>query len=222
MNDDVTGDLNPRSPRRLLEDLAQLARVLHGNGRARPEVELYLATGQLVKGRIAAVGDGDDRSGPIAVVIVGGTPRAPATAYVRVDQVVAVTVADAGLLLRAPTVDAPAPSRLELQRQAAARAESLIARLGRPLPVQIANDLDDDGRRAVGAFLPVLFDVLGGIAGDELGRLALGAIEVVEIGAAAIAELWKEAPDRLVLRAPRIPTEAFTVASLRPAIERLL
>jgi len=222
MNDDVTGDLNPRSPRRLLEDLAQLARVLAANGRARPEVELYLASGQVVKGRLAAVGDGDDRSGPIAVVIVGGTPRAPATAYLRIDQVVAVTVADAGLLLRAPTVDAPAPSRLELQRQAAARGEGLVPRLGRALPVQLASDLDDDGRRAVGALLPVLFDVLGGIAGDELGRLALGAIEVIEVGAAALAEFWKEPPDRLVLRAPRIPSDAFTAATLRPALEKLL
>ncbi|HEX7836828.1 MAG TPA: hypothetical protein VF469_05160, partial [Kofleriaceae bacterium] len=142
MNDDVTGELGPRSPRRLLEDLAQLARILAANGRARPEVELYLASGQLVKGRIAAVGDGDDRSGPIAVVIVGGTPRAPATAYVRIDQVIAVTVADAGVLLRAPTSDAPAPSRLELQRQASARGEALGARLGRALPVEIARDLD--------------------------------------------------------------------------------
>jgi hypothetical protein len=133
-----------------------------------------------------------------------------------------VTVADAGLLLRAPTSDAPAPSRLELQRQAAARGEALVSRIGRALPVSLASDLDDEARRAVAAFLPVLFDVLGSIAGDELGRLALAAIAVIEVGAAPVPELWKEAPDRLVLRAPRIPTEAFTVAQLRPAIEKLL
>jgi hypothetical protein len=221
---DVTGDLNPRSPRRLLEDLAQLARVLAARGRARPEVELYLASGQVVKGRLAAFGDGDDRSGPIAVVIVGGTPRAPATAYVRIDQVVAVTVGDGGLLLRPATVDAPAPSRVELQRQAAACGEGLAARLGHAVPVQLASELDhdDDGRRAVAAWLPVVFEVLGDIAGDELGRLALGAIAVLELGAGPIVELWREPPDRLVLRAPRSSAETLTVATLRPALERLL
>jgi hypothetical protein len=219
MTDDITSELT----RRLLENLAQLARVLAANGRPRPEVELYLASGQLVKGRLVEVGAGDDRQDSlIAVVIVGGTPRAPAAAYVRIDQVVAVVVADAGVLTRAPTSDAPPPSRLELQRQATARGEALAARLDRALPVQLAKDLDDDGRRAVAGFLPVLFDVLAGIAADDLGRLALSAIAVIEIGAAPIAELWKEPPDRLVLRAPRIPTEAFTVATLRPAIEKLL
>jgi len=222
MNHDVTGELTARSPGRLLADLAQLARVLAANGRARPEVELYLASGQLVKGRLAQVGAGDDHTGAIAVVIVGGTPRAPAAAYIRIDQIVAVVVADAGLLVRAPATDAPAPSRLELQGQAAAQGEVLISRLERALPVQVAGDLDDDGRRAVAAFLPVLFDVLADIAADELGRLALSAIAVLEIGAASIAELWKEPPDRLVLRAPRIPSDAFTVAVLRPAIEKLL
>jgi hypothetical protein len=222
VNDDITSELVARSPRQLLEDLARIARVLASNGRARPEVELYLVSGQLVKGRIALVGDGDDRAGAIVVLIVGGTPRAPAVAYVRVDQIAAVTIGDAGLLLRAPMSDTPAPSRLELQRQVAARGEPLAAKLGRALPVQLASDLDDEGRRAVASMLPVLFDVLGGIAGDELGRLALSAIAAVELGAAPIAEFWREAPDRLVLRASRVPTEALTVAALRQAIEKLL
>ncbi len=222
MNDDITSELTARTPRRLLEDLVQLARVLAANGRPRPEVELYLVGGQLVKGRLVDVGAGDDRGGPVAVVAVGGTPRSPAAAYVRIDQIAAVVVADAGVLVRAPNTDAPPPSRLELQRQAAARGDALAARLDRALPVQLAKDLDDDGRRAVAAFLPVLFDVLGGIAADELGRLALSAIAVVEIGAAPMPELWKEPPDRLVLRAPRVPTDAFTIATLRPALEKLL
>lgn len=222
MNDDVTRELTARTPRRLLEDLAPLARVLAANGRPRPEVELYLASGQLVKGRLVEVGAGDDRGGPVAVVIVGGTPRAPAAAYVRIDQVVAVVIADASVLVRAPVTDAPPPSRLELQRQAAAASEGLAGRLGHALPFEIARDLDDDGRRAVAAFLPVLVDVLVGIAADELGRLALSAIAVVEISAAAMPELWKEGPDRLVLRAPRVPTDAFTIATLRPALEKLL
>lgn len=222
MNDDVTGELTARSPRRLLEELAQLARVLAANGRARPEVELYLASGQLLKGRIVEVGTGDDHAGPIAVLVVGGTPRAPAVAYVRVDEVVAVTIGDAGLLVRAPVSDAPAPSRLELQRQVAARSEPLAVKLGRALPVTFGSDLDDDSRRALGSLLPVLFEVLGGIASDDMGKRALAVIEAIEVGAGPTSEVWKEAPGKLVLRAPKLLSEAFTVASLRTAIEKLL
>lgn len=222
MSDDLTGELTARSPRRVLEDLAQLARVLAANGRARPEVELSLANGQVVKGRIAVVGTAEDHAGPIAVLVVGGTPRAPAVAYVRVDEIVAVTVGDASLLLRAPVSEAPAPSRLELQRQAASRGEPLAARLGRALPVSFGSDLDDDSRRALGSFVPVLFEVLGGIAGDDMGKLALAEVATVEVGAGPTGEVWKEAPGKLVLRAPKLLTEAFTVASLRAAIEKLL
>jgi hypothetical protein len=180
-----------------------------------------LAGGGTLKGRIVDVGD-DERGGPIAVLVVGGTPRAPAVAYVRIDEVVAVTIGDAGLLVRAPVSDAPAPSRLELQRQAASRGEALCARLGRALPVRVSSDLDDDARRAVGALLPVLFDVLGGVTSDELGKRALADIVAIEVGAGPTHEVWKDAPGTLVLRAPPLLTEAFTIASLRTAIEHLL
>jgi hypothetical protein len=222
VSDDVTGELTAHSPLRLRQDLAQLARVLAANGRARPEVELYLASGAQVKGRIALVGAGDDRAGPIAVMLAGGTPRAPAVTYVRVDEVVAVMVGDASLLVRAPVSDAPAPSRLELQRRAAARGEPLAVTLGRALPVGLASDLDDDGRRAVGAVLPVLFDVLAGIAGDDMGKRALAPIAAIDVGAGSTGEVWKEAPATLVVRAPKLLAEAFTSATLRQAIEKLL
>jgi len=219
VDDDVISELAPRSPLRLLEDLAQLAHGFAAIGRPRPEVELHLAGGSLVKGRLAAVGRGDDRSGPIAVVIVGGSQRAPAAAYVRIDHVAAVTVGDAAIVVRAPV---PVPSRLELERQIAVRSEPLARQLGYPLEVRLASELDDDSRRAIAALVPVLYDVLGGIAEDRLGRLALGAIAIVEIGAAPLPELWKEPPDRLVLRAPRTTAEAFTALTLRPALENLL
>lgn len=221
MIDDVTGELTARGPGHVLEDLAQLGRTLSANGRARPEVELILAGGAQLRGRIIAVGV-DERVGPIAVVMVGGTPRAPAVAYVRIDEVAAVTVADASVLVRAPVVEGPAPSRLELQRQAALRAEPLAGKLGRALAIQLGGDLDDDSRRAVGALLPVLFDVVAAIAGDALGRDALAAIDTIELGAGPTAELWTEAPRKLVLRAPRLLAEAFTFAGLRAALERLL
>ena len=222
MNDDVTSELTAQSPHRVLEELAQLARVLAANGRARPEVELVLAGGSVIKGRIVEVGASDGRAAPIAVLVVGGTPRAPAVAYVRIDEIVAVTVGDAGLLLRAPISNAPAPSRLELQRQAAARGEPITAQLGRALPVRFAGELDDDSRRAVGALLPVLFEVLAGIAGDDLGKRALADVAAIELGAGPTHELWKEAPGTLVVRAPKLLAEAYTIASLRTAIEKLL
>ena len=96
----MISELAPRSPLRLLEDLAQLAQGFAAIGRPRPEIELHLAGGSLIKGRLAAVGRGDDRSGPIAVVIVGGSQRAPTAAYVRIDHVAAVTVSDAAIVVR--------------------------------------------------------------------------------------------------------------------------
>ena len=217
----MISELAPRSPLRLLEDLAQLAHGFAAIGRPRPEVELHLAGGSLVKGRLAAVGRGDDRSGPIAVVIVGGSQRAPAAAYVRIDHVAAVTVSDAAIVVRAPG-QGPVPSRLDLERQIAARGEPLARQLGYPLEIRLVSELDDDSRRAIAVLVPVLYDVLGGIAEDRLGRLALGAIAIVELGAAPLPELWKEPPDRLVLRAPRTTAEAFTAQTLRPALENLL
>jgi hypothetical protein len=222
VSDDLTGELTAQSPLRVLEDIARIARVLAAHGRARPELELSLVSGQSVKGRLIEVGPGDDRAGPIAVVLVGGTPRAPAVTYVRVDQVCAVTLGDAGVLLRAPVSELPPPSRLELARQIAARGEPLAARLGRALPVSLTGELEDDSRRALGGIVPVLFEVLGAITGDELGRSALAGITAIELGAGPAGELWIEAPGKLVVRAPRLLTEAFTAASLRAAIEKLL
>ena len=118
--------------------------------------------------------------------------------------------------------DAPAPSRLELQRQAAAYSAGLPALLGRAPAIQLAPDLDDDDRRAIDALLPVLFDALTAIAGGGAGRAALAGIARIEIGAARSAALWKEAPDRLVVRAPRDPAAACTIGSLRAAIERAI
>jgi len=217
---DVAAEVGARSPRRVLDDLVQLAHALVANGRPRPEVELYLASGQLLKGRVVEVSD--DRSGPMVALQVGGQPRQPAMTFVRVDHVVAVTVADASILVRAAVSDAPPPSRLELQRQIAARSDAFAAKLGGKAPaIALSGELEDDGRRALGALVPVLFDVLVAIASDEMGRTALGGITNVELIASGAAEAWKDR-DKLVVRAPKLLTEAWTIASLRAAIEKQL
>ena len=217
---DIAAEVGARSPRRVLDDLVQLAHALVANGRPRPEVELYLASGQLVKGRVVEVTD--DRSGPVVAIQVGGQPRQPTMTFVRVDHVVAVTVADASVLVRAQVADAPPPSRLELQRQIAARSDALATKLGSNAPaIALSGELEDDGRRALGALLPVLFDVLAAIAGDEMGRAALVGITNVELIASGQAEAWKD-KDKLTVRAPKLLTEAWTFASLRAAIEKQL
>lgn len=217
---DVLAEVGARSPRRVLDDLVQLAHALVANGRPRPEVELYLASGQLVKGRVVEVTD--DRSGPVVAIQVGGSPKQPTVTFVRVDHVVALTVADASILVRAQVSDAPPPSRLELQRQIAARTDALAPKLGGKAPaIAMSGELEDDGRRALGSLVPVLFDVLGAIASDEMGRAALGGIATVELVASGAAEAWKDR-DKLVVRAPKLLTEAWTFASLRAAIEKQL
>ncbi|HEU0029392.1 MAG TPA: hypothetical protein VFQ53_02080 [Kofleriaceae bacterium] len=220
-HDDVLDVLQPASPRQLLDELARLGRALAKADRPRPEVELFLTSGQAVKGRIVAVAD--DRQGAVALIQVGGSARAPAVTFVRLDHVAALTVGDASLLVKAPTADAPVPSKLELARQAAARGDALAGAVGRPLAIQLggASELDDDGRRAIGVAMPLVVDVLTAIAGDEMGREALRAIDTIELGAAGSGEVRVDGK-RLIVRAPKLLTEQFTHQTLRRQIEKLL
>ena len=217
---DLLRELAGLAPRRLLDELVRIGGVLASNGRARPEVELMLAGGQLVRGRAVSISD-DPAAGAIAMIHTGGSPRAPAVTYVRVDQVAAVVVADASVLLRAPQPGAPAPSRLELQRQVAAKADQLSGKLGRTIPLAVAGDLDDDGRRAVAGVLPLVVEVLAAISADVIGRDALVPILALELGAAGDGEVTRDA-SKLIVRAPRLALEPYTHASLRKAIEKLL
>src|SRR5439155_27245700 len=79
---DVVDQLAPRSPRRLLDDLAGVARQLVAAGRARPEIELALASGHTLRGRLIAVADEGD--GAIALLFAGGSPSAPTVTFARV------------------------------------------------------------------------------------------------------------------------------------------
>ncbi len=218
-SEDVLGTLEARAPRRLLEDLSVIARAHAANDRQRPEIEIQLTSGAQIRGRIVSVTD--DRAGAVAMLYVGGQPRSPSVSFVRVDQIAAVTVIDASLLVRAPISEAPAPSRLDLQRQAAARGDGLASVFGRAIPLELAGENDDDDRRAIGVVLPVLVDVLLAVGSDEMGKSALSAIESIEISAWAHANVTKVGA-RLVIHAPKLPTDAFTPASLRAAIEKAL
>lgn len=95
-------------------------------------------------------------------------------------------------------------------------------KLGRPLPLTLATDVDDEGRRAIGTLLPMLADVLVAIASDDMGKEALASFDTVEVGAASNLEVYKEDPRRIVVRAPKLLTANVTHASLRAAIEKLL
>jgi hypothetical protein len=214
---EVLARLTGASPGRLLEELSRIGATLAKHDRPRPEIELFLASGQGVKGRVVAVSEGT------AIVHVAGNPRTPAVTFVRVDHIAAITVADASLLVTELRIEAPVPSKLELQRQAAARGDGLATTLGRPFAVRLggASELDDDGRRAIGLALPLAVDVVTAIAGDELGREALAPIGELELGAARSAEVRREA-GRLIIRAPTLLSEQYTSATLRKAVEQLL
>lgn len=223
MTDDVLSQLTGASPRKLLEDLARIGAALAKNDRARPEVECYLASGPAVRGRIVSVAE--DRQGAMALLAIGGNVRAPSVTFIRIDQIAAVTVVDASLLVKAPVVDSPIPSKLELQRQLAARGDALATAAGRRIAITLggASELDDDGRRAIGVTLPLVVDVLVAIAADDMGREALRKIETVELGAASSGDVGTyDSGHRLVIRAPKLLTEQFTAQTLRRAIEKLL
>jgi hypothetical protein len=216
-------ELAGATPRRLLEDLARIGAALANDDRARPEVECFLAGGQLVRGRIVSVTD--DRQSAIALIAVGGDALAPSVTFVRVDQITAVTVIDAGLLVKASAIDAPIPSKLELQRQIAAHASALANATGKPIAIMLgaASELGDDGRRAIAATLPLMADVLAAIASDDLGREALRKLDAIELGAASSGDVGTyDDGHRLVIRAPQLLTEQYTPRTLRTAIEKVL
>jgi len=218
-HEDVLGTLEARAPRRLLEDLSVIARALAANDRQRPEIELSLTSGTVIRGRIVSITE--DRAGAVAMLYVGGQPRSPSVSFVRVDQIAAVTVIDASLLVRSLVSDAPAPSRLELQRQLAARGDSLASVFGRAVALELAGELDDDDRRAIAVVLSVLVDVLIAIGADEVGKAALAAVDGIELSAAPHAEVRRDG-GKLMIRAPELLTDAFTPGSLRAAIEKVL
>ncbi len=217
--DDILGTLEARGPRRLLEDLSVIARAHAANDRQRPEIEVQLTSGAQIRGRIVSVTE--DRTGAVAMLYVGGQPRSPSVSFVRIDQIAAVTVIDASLLVRAPASEQPAPSGLELNRQAAAHSDALAAVFKRATPLVIAGELDEDDRRALGVVLPVLTDVLCAIGSDEMGRTVMSTVESVELSAWTHADVTKVGA-KLVVHAPKLLTDAFTAASLRAAIEKSL
>lgn len=217
---DVLAQLGGRSPRRLLEDLSNLGKTLAANDRPRPELELHLSSGTLLRGRIVEVADGG--GGAVVSLLVGGSLRAPTVSFVRVDQIAAVTVIDASLLVRSPVPDAPVPGKLELARMLAAHASTLAASVGRALPIELPAELDDDGRRAIGLLIPVLVEVLSAIAADPMGKDALSAIQAIEVHAGGSAEVARPDPRRVVVHAPRLLGEQFTAATLRTELEKVL
>jgi len=220
-SDDLIAKLaaTPRSPRRLLDELVMVARAYAATDRPRPEVELLLIGGQVVRGKLAGLGD--DGGVAIATIVTGGQPRAPAIACVRVDQIAAVIAADASVLVRAATPTEPAPTKLELARALGARAESLTTALGRALPMTTVAELDDDGRRAVAAALPALVDTLRAISRDPAGKKALDALSGIELAAAAQPELRRDAA-KLVFVAPLRSADAWPPARLRVELDKLL
>lgn len=221
ISDELLARLPGAGPRHVLDELVRVGRALAAAGRPRPEIECHLASGAVIRGRVISVAD--ERGQAIALVLSGGNARAPSVTYVRVDQIAALTVVDASLLVEAPAIDAPVPGRLELARQLAARAEALARELGRPLALELAAGapLDDDGRRAVGVLLPLLAEALTAIARDPMGREALGALDAIELAAAPSSELRRDGR-RLVIHAPQRVTDQLTASALREAIEKLL
>lgn len=93
------------SPRILLDELARIGAALAKNERSRPEIEIFLSSGHSIRGRIISIAD----QGAVALVQVGGSVKAPSVTFVRIDQVVAITVVDASLLARSEV--APGPTK---------------------------------------------------------------------------------------------------------------
>lgn len=212
---DPIGRVSPRSPRRLLEELAGAAERLAATGRPLPRVTLHLANGRDLIGRLVAFGE--DGGTAVAALHVGGDAD---LAHVRVDVVAAVTVHEP--IAPARTAGDP-PGRLELARQVKARARALAAALGAELPIALDEGLAGEADlRAVAALLAILDDALAGVLADPLGVDAVRRqVESIRLGAGeeSSARLLGRA---LHLRAARDPLAQWTPAELRAAIESAL
>lgn len=178
-------------------------RLLDEAARHRMSVELGLANGQIIRGVLARL------EGGVALVHTGGH----GVAYVKADSVIAVTLVDASALVHEPLLGAesPTPSRLELHRRVA----------GLMPPIAFAPELDEAGRRAVGALLPKLTAALSQIARDAMGQGALSQIDGIDLTAGATGNVARDGK-RLQVRAPALAAEAFSEASLRAALEKVL
>lgn len=220
MSLDILEEIGGRAPRQLLEELAAIGRALAKVERHRPEVELVLSSGALIRGRIVNVVE--DRGTVIVTIHVGGPLGSPSVAFVRLDQIAAVTLADATQLVRGPRAsnEGPPTSRLELQRQLAAHSETIAAAIGHAMPITVG-ELDDDGRRVVRILLPILAEVLIAIASTDLGKAALGELTRIELDAAPRSETARTG-STLVIKGSAVLTDAYTKASLRAAIEKVV
>ena len=212
---DAVGRVRPRSPRRLLEELAGTAERLAASGRPRPRVTLHLTTGRDLVGRLVAFGD--DGGSAIAAIHVGGDAD---VAHVRVDIIAALTVHEPVVPARA---QADAPGRLELARQIKARGQALASALGSSMPIALDEGVaGDPDLRAVAALCAVLDDAMAGVLADPLGKDAFkGQVDSVKLSAGeqSSARLIARV---LTIRFARDELAQWTPAELRAAIEKAL
>ena len=115
IDDGALRDLQARPPAAVLDELAKLGRALTASGRPRPDVEIGLTSGQILRGKVIAADAAN------AVLHTGGHVRAPSVAYIRIDQIASLMLPDASVLAHelAATTDTPVPSLVELTRRVA-------------------------------------------------------------------------------------------------------
>jgi hypothetical protein len=214
-HDDPVGRVRPRSPRRLLEELAGAGARLAATGRPRPRVTLHLTTGRDLVGRLVTAGE--DGGSAVATLHVGGDTD---VAHVRIDMIAAVTVHEP---VTPAHIATPAPGRLEVARQLKARTHALAATLGTELPIALEEGLTGDtDLRAVTALLALLDDALTAVIADPLGKQAVTTqVDSIRLGAGerSTAHLIDRT---LHIRTARDPLAQWTPTELRAAIEKTL
>lgn len=171
--------LPPKRPKAVLEELETLAqRARSGAEVSVPFVTVYLSSGTPVTGRFIAF-TSDTREGAALVLHASETPRSLDALYVPLENITALMVhhsndtlpvVSGGRIAPRPT---EIPGRLVLDRQAAALATALSAKLDAPITVSLewaALGTTDAARAAVTLVLGALGPVLDAILVDDLGR----------------------------------------------------
>ncbi len=207
------------SVRGVLDELADIARrAARGEPLRAPRVRLLLAHGHRVEGVLRDVVREDGEA--TVVVDASETRFATDVAYVRLDAVIAVTVADAARVeARDPAAPGP-PGRLELQRLAV-RIYERLTRAGLSTRLELPKPLRDEDLDPLGSLLPALDTALGAVLDDAMGKEALAKVETVRLAVGEEARVDNDGKVLLVA-VPIAHAQRQDATTLRKALESAL
>lgn len=187
-----------RFPAKPVADLLELLAQSYANADdpenpGLPRVTLHLCSGRDLLGCVIKLGQDPARGQTLLVRVAGADLRSPEVhaLYVPVSSIEAVTVNNADRVadllsdgaLPAPPSTLPAPSRLELARNAEELAQMLAKERGVTLKPNLGAEagLEEAALRSLSVLVKDAFAALSNIAADPLGKTSLAGVKSLRI-----------------------------------------